>query len=385
MSELLTPGHAPRTYLTAVPTQVSCGQGKLRILHLVSSLRVGGMEQMVLRFTESQRQMGHDARAIAFHTGPLLATAREAGLPVQVVGGSHAPLRVARIALALARFRPDIIHAHNSTSLHYAVLGKQLSGAGVVMTDHNQPRTGTRTPTEREERMTDAIVAVSQSTALKVTMRGRTIPLAVIPNGVDMAETSLDRAGIRAGLGLKDGIVGIMVARLEGLKRHIDLLQALALLRDRGLPLTMLIVGDGAARPEIEQAIQELKLGPDRVRMLGMRSDVMQLLSAADFFVLPSETEGMPVSILEAMKSRLPVIATPVGGIPELVTHEEHGLLTPVKDPVTLAQNLERVVCDSALRIRLGNAAYERARAEFDFRAVMARYIELYYRVQAAN
>ncbi len=385
MNELSTSGTRPGILLQAGSAQVSSSERKLRIVHLVSSMKVGGMEQLVLRFTEAQRRMGHAASVIALQPGPLLETAGERGIPVRVLGGKNALARVARGALTLARLRPDIIHAHNPTSLHYAVLGKRFSRAAIVMTDHAQTKGIVRVPTQREQRLTDAIVAVSQDTALKASMRGRTIPLTVIHNGIDMGITPSDREGTRARLRLNGGMVGIMVASMEKVKRHVDLLHALTILREQGLSLTMLIVGDGPERQHIEQMIGELGLGPEQVRLLGIRSDVMDLLAASDFFVLPSEMEGLPVSMLEALKQRLPVIATPVGGVPELITHDLNGLLTPVNDPAALAETICQLVRDPMLRARLGNAGYERVSAEFDFMTMMARYIELYYRVRVAG
>lgn len=360
-------------------------QHKLRIVHVVSSMRVGGMEQLVVRFTESQRNMGHDARVVALQGGPLLNTARESGLPVQVLGGKRTLLRVIRGAAALARLRPDIIHAHNPTSLHYAVLGKLVSRARVVMTDHAQTKGIQRVASVREQRLTDAVVAVSNDTAMKASVRGRAIPLSVIHNGIDLTPVNTDRNAVRNRLGLPDGVVGIIVASMEKVKRHKDLLLALALLRDQELPVTMLIVGDGPERKHLEEMTHDLKLGDEQIRFLGIRSDVTDLLGAADFFVLPSEMEGLPVSMLEAMKQSLPVIATPVGGVPELITHNLSGLLTPVSDPEALAQTISRVVRDPQLRALLGEAGYQRVNADFDFMKMMVRYIELYYRVQKAG
>jgi glycosyltransferase involved in cell wall biosynthesis len=164
-------------------------------------------------------------------------------------------------------------------------------------------------------------------------------------------------------------------------KAHDCLLKSLALVKQRGLDTTMLIAGDGPERDALERLAAELGLGPDRLRFLGFRSDVGDLLNAADFFVLPSRTEGLPLSLLEAMAFRLPVVVTPVGGIPEVITDGRHGALVPVDDPERLSQAIAELVSDPARRASLGAAAYDHARSHFSFEAMLQEYEDLYRQV----
>src|SRR5262249_29657668 len=140
---------------------------------------------------------------------------------------------------------------------------------------------------------TDAVVAVSEAAAeaLREGCPGDSGKIVVIHNGVHPADPRRGREEVRRGLGLGDAVVAIIVARIDRLKGHDTLLRALALLRDTGVALTLLIAGDGAERERCERLAQELQLGVDRVRFLGFRSDVPDLLAASDFFVLPSLTE----------------------------------------------------------------------------------------------
>jgi glycosyltransferase involved in cell wall biosynthesis len=147
----------------------------------------------------------------------------------------------------------------------------------------------------------------------------------------------------------------------------------------------LLIVGDGPERGLVEQRAQELSLGPDTIAFLGSRSDVDDLLEASDFFVLPSVTEGMPLSVLEAMAHALPIVASRVGGLPELIDDEQHGLLVPADDAHALAVAIRRVVCDASLRRRLGKAGRERASSEFSLEMMTARYHTLYERAIAGG
>ncbi len=355
---------------------------RLKIVHIVSSMNVGGMEQFVIRLASAQQKLGHTVSIVSLKGGPLLQFAAEQRLNVSVLGCSWMLPRVLKGLSAIAAKQPDIIHAHNPTSIHYAVLGKLVSRARVVMTDHAQTKGIQRTPAKHELRLTDAVVAVSQDTADKAMIKGSRIPLSVIHNGIDLLATNSDRKSIRTALQIAENrSVGIMVASMEKVKRHVDLLKALSLLQQDSFPLTVLIVGNGPERENLEKLANNLNLGEDVVRFLGNRSDVMDLLAASDFFLLPSQMEGLPLSILEAMKQKCPVIAASVGGVPEIITHEVDGLLTPAESPEMLAQTITRLVSDSDLRARLAAAAYKRVHSSFDFNKMTDRYSEIYGRV----
>jgi glycosyltransferase involved in cell wall biosynthesis len=127
----------------------------------------------------------------------------------------------------------------------------------------------------------------------------------------------------------------------------------------------------------------ELGLGPADHRFLGFRTDVADLLAAADFFVLPSRAEGLPISLLEAMSHHLPVVCTRVGGNPELVTDGVHGALVPAGDPEALAAAMERLALDPDLRRRQGEAGAARVHDEFSFDRTTDHYEAIYHRVLA--
>src|SRR5688500_16474247 len=191
----------------------------LRIVHTVSSLQVGGMEQFVLRIAASQRARGDAASIVALKGGPLVEEARRLGIPVRVLAGAHRALRLGDAVLTMSRLRPHVVHAHNPTSLHYAHLGRMVCGARVVMTDHGQGLGSRRVPTDREWDRTDRVVAVSDAVARRrpiPALRGKT---RVIRNGVDAAAAARARDAVRAELSLApDAFVGIIVARIDGLK-----------------------------------------------------------------------------------------------------------------------------------------------------------------------
>jgi L-malate glycosyltransferase len=355
------------------------GNSKLRIVHAVSSLNGGGMEHFVLRLVETQRRHGHDASVLALRGGPLEELSRQRGLPLTVLGGPKLP-RVARGALSLVSRRPQIIHAHNPTSLHYATLGKLLTRARLVFTDHAQTRGIIRVPTRFEWLQTDAVVGCSQDTADKSGAVGVARNISAIHNGIDITPPRRTREEMRAELGYKDGeLVGIMPAAFHPVKGHDVLLKALGRLKERGVAIAVLIAGDGDERDRIHALAKELGLESDRARFLGFRKDVPDLLMAADFFVLPSRMEGLPLAVLEAMARSLPVVVTPVGGVPEVVDDEKHGFLVPVDDDGALAGAIEKLARDPALGKRLGEAGHARVRDDFSFEKMTRKYERLYF------
>lgn len=359
--------------------------GKLRIVHTVSTLLGGGMEHFVLRLAEAQKRRGHDPSILAVYGGPLLALAQDAGIPVTVVGRMPKPARVAKAAVAIALRRPHVLHAHNPTSMHYASVGKLVSGARLVVTDHTQTRGVVRIASRIEWALTDAIVAVSRYTAEQSYTIGAQRKVDVLYNGITIESPRRTRAEVRAELGLADdAVVGIDVAGLIHVKGHDVLVDALRMLRDEGTRATVLVAGEGEEQETIERRIRERGLGPEQIRVLGFRTDVLDLLTASDFFVLSSRLEGLSLAILEAMSQRLPVIISRVGGNPEIITDGVEGLLIPPDDPPALVAAIRALVADPALRRRMGEAGYRRVASDFSFEKMTDAYEALYARVLAA-
>jgi len=359
-------------------------QKPLRIVHLVSSLLNGGMEHFVLRLCAAQRKLGLDARVVAIKTGPLAADAAALGVPVTVLqrGGKYD--RILRGATEMARLRPDIVHVHNTTSLHYAVLGRLVSGARIVLTDHAQIN---RVPRTFEWYLTDVAVAVSGDTARKSTANRVLAEVRVFHNGVDFQPPRRSRAEVRAELGLGEQLVAIHVARFVPLKAQETVVAAAGVLAARGggeeggaPDITVLFVGDGPERAVVERLAGEVGVSGDQVRFLGYRTDVADLLAASDIFILSSRTEGLPLSVLEAMTHRLAIVTTPVGGVPELCSDGESALFFAVDDALALADALDKLR-DPSLRARLGAAAQARALADFSFAAMTQKYLDLYREV----
>jgi glycosyltransferase involved in cell wall biosynthesis len=202
-------------------------------------------------------------------------------------------------------------------------------------------------------------------------------------HGVDTAVFRPDPAArerLRATLGLEPGaLVFAVVALLRPGKGHADLLHALARVRLRAPAVRVLAAGDGVERPRLEALAAGLGVA-DLVRFLGARSDVPALLAASDAYVHPSLAEALPTSVLEAMAVGLPVVATDVGGVPEIVAHERTGLLVPAGRPDRLADAMLRLT-DPALRVAMGAAGRAWAQAHGSSTLWLDRVHALYRRV----
>ena len=235
---------------------------------------------------------------------------------------------------------------------------------------------------------TDAVVVSARSAKAHYVGQIHANPdrIEVIYNGVDwrQIEPGASRPELRARLGFDDrAVVAGVIARLTPQKGHFQLLDALA--RTPGLEsLRLLVVGDGELRPELESAVTVRRLH-ERVRFLGMRRDLGDLLAAMDIFVLPSLWEGLPLSLLLAMGAGLPVVATRVAGIPEVVDDEVTGLLVPAGDPAALGSALARLRADAVQRKRLGAAARAAVLPRFGVDAFVRATTGLYDRLLQRN
>lgn len=313
---------------------------------------------------------------MAMQGGPLREEAARLGLPAVELGGRSKVLRVLKAIVTLRRLRPDIVHGHNATSLQYALLARRCTSAKIVITCHGRGKADYKEPGPEVWSQVDRVVCVSDAVA-RATEGVPPERLCVVRNGVDATPPSRTRAAVRQELRLGDSFTGIIVARIDHLKGHDTLLRAWADLRRSDDTATLLIVGDGAERAAMEGLATDLGIN-SAVRFLGFRSDVTDLLGAADVFLLPSLTEGLPLSILEAMAHGLPTVASHVGGIPELVTDGREGLLVPPKDVPALAAAIGRMAFDAAARQAFAENARERARTEFSFGAMLRQYEAVY-------
>jgi glycosyltransferase involved in cell wall biosynthesis len=358
-----------------------------RILLLITLAETGGAQTYVATLLPALA--GRFDVAVAAHgDGPLRDAALAAGvrfIPLRHLRRDldpvHDALALAELVTLMRRARPDIVHANSSKA---GVLGRvAAAAAGVpvrVFTVHGwafKAYAGAASTLYRwADRLMDPLTAVTICVAERERAAGlaartcRADRTVVIPNGVDVAAAPRTR---HAG----DPPRIVAVGRLAAPKDPLTLVRALAALGDR--PFAATVVGDGPDRAALEAEIRALGL-TGAVELAGERRDVAGLLADSDVFVLASRSEGAPLSIIEAMAAGLPVVASTVGGVPELVEDAATGLLAPPGDPAALAAALARLLDDPELRRRLGDAGHERARARFDLDAVRRAHIDLYAR-----
>jgi glycosyltransferase involved in cell wall biosynthesis len=293
-----------------------------------------------------------------------------------------------QLCWVIYRRRVDLLHVNSYIPGNYARLAAALMQVSIVI-DHwhgftrfNRKR---RFICRCLGRFTDLSLAVSRLVRDYLVRQGGLNPakIRVVANGVDVAAIDAARPGdeVRRGLGLPEGVPVIgLVGRLDHWgKGHKELITAMARLKERH-PVHALIVGGGRKVDEVRQLAEALGLAGG-VHFLGPRHDVPDLLNAMDIFVLPSYSEGVSLALLEAMAAGKPVVATAVGGTPEVVTDGENGLLIPPRDAPALTGALERLLADPALASRLGAKARAHVREHFSLdrlgREINAIYEEL--------
>ena len=224
-----------------------------------------------------------------------------------------------------------------------------------------------------------ALVAVSPLVRQQSIEEGvRPEKIVVIPNGVNLPEISPDQTAlIRQEAALdEDAFLILTAGRLWAEKGHVHLIRAMPEVVRSEPKVILALAGEGALRPELEVEARKLNV-ETHIRFLGMRSDVLNWMSAADLFVLPSNSEGMPNALLEAMGLGLPVIATRVGGVPDIIQDGQTGCLVPPQNPPALAAAIISLLRSPQERSRLGQNAREMVRREFQMEKMCERYRSL--------
>ncbi|WP_435768490.1 glycosyltransferase [Nocardioides sp. SYSU DS0651] len=350
----------------------------MRVQMVIAELGVGGAEVVAVTLAAAAVADGHRV-AVASTPGHRVAELRSAGvghLPVPLAGRGPRALAAA-VRRLRAVDRPDLVHAHNpkATLVARLAFGRQVP---VLTTLHGVPVAELPRAARLLRRAADRVVAVSPHLAEQLVGAG--FPesrIEVVPNAVPPPDCC-DRESARADLGLpRHAVVGLCLARMVDQKRHDLLLEAWRHLDGRAL---LLLAGDGPNRPRIDAAVARHGLA-GVVRRLGERSDVGRLLAASDFLVLPTDWEGLPIAVLEAMAAGLPVVASRVAGVDEHFG-DAALLVAPGSAPALLAA-LRDVVGSAELRALLAERGRALVAERFGSRLMVDRYRELYVRVAA--
>jgi glycosyltransferase involved in cell wall biosynthesis len=374
--------------LTSIPP---CA-GDTRVLHLIESGGVYGAEKVVLSLSREMRQRGEFTPVVGCilqrsgEQSQLLDVAAEAGIEVLplVIPNHLAPVAVPIAGLALRRRGIRVIHSHGYKPSVYAPILGWFSRARIMATCHlwyldDGAPLKMRLMIGLEKRFYrrfPCIVAVSG--AIRNILVGAGVPcerVHVIRNGIEMpaANAESPEPGDNGRIRL------LNIGRLTEQKAQADLITACQIIiREKLLEeIGCTIAGEGELRPLLETQIVEAGLA-DRVGLPGYQDDVASLFRDADVFVLPSVSEGMPVSLLEAVAAGVPVIVTAVGDIPDLIKDGVSGLVVPVHDVDALLRAIVRLGRDPVLRSRLASEARMRLERDYSCDQMYERYSALY-------
>jgi glycosyltransferase involved in cell wall biosynthesis len=367
----------------------------LRVHVLIDSLNWGGAESLLADYAAGAPVAGIEL-SVGYlqevNGSPSAGALRARGIQPQLVGVRRLldAQSVWRVRCHLAGVRPDVVHTHLGAADVHGTLAARSLRLPTVSTIHlvTPPALHVLGPREaaRERMMAAArrhgarrIIAVSDAARDAYLRAGLDRPdrVVTVHNGIVPRVPVRPRAHLRAELGVAaDAPVVAMVSVLRPGKGHDVALVAARALRERHPGLRLLVVGDGPARPEVDALARRLG---DTVVSTGFRRDVVDLLAASDILLLPSRMDAFPTALLEAASVGVPAVATAVGGVPEIVAHEQTGLLLdPPPQVAQVVAAVGRLLDDPALRARLGEAARARFGACFTAERWAARCRAIY-------
>ncbi len=353
----------------------------IRIAHLVTTLGIGGQEMVILSLVQHMDRSRFDPVVLALHEGgPLADRLRALDVPVEVIGGDGlSGLALTRqLARRLRYWRPQLLHTHNPAPHQHGALARHLARVPALLhTKHGRNNITKRTRQFAERVagwLTDLVVPVSADAA-EVARHDDRVPerkLRVIHNGIQV-----DTLPVAPVLEPGRPPRAVHVARLHRIKDQSTMLAGVKIIAERIPGFTLDVVGDGPNGEYLRAEAISLGLG-DVVRFHGMRDDVASYLARADLFLLTSLSEGIALTLLEAMGCGLPAIVTDVGGNREVVIPGETGTMIPVGDSRALADAVCDLVADPERARRWGSAARERVLSHFNITTTVSRYEAAY-------
>ena len=372
----------------------------MRVAHIIKVTRISGAERHLLVLLTGLRERGVDARLIILverdkPMDDMMAEAREREIPVCriVIRRDYDLPLLWKLRGALQEIQPDIVHTHLVHADMFGYFAAKLSGVQrIVSSRHNDDqfryRPRWRRINRRMWRSFDAGIAISEAIK-RFTIEVEAAPadkISVVHYGIDFAWLSDDdieaaRQHLRAALGVDaDALLLGIVCRLVEQKGIPYALEALRRLRAEYPQAHLVIAGDGEKAAELRRLAAALGVA-DRVHWLGWRSDAADLMAAFDVLLVPSLWEGFGLVLLEAMSRRVPVIASRVSAIPEVIVNGESGILIPPRDVDALTQAIARLLTDRALRKYMGLLGAARLEEHFSVERMITSTLAVYERL----
>jgi glycosyltransferase involved in cell wall biosynthesis len=388
--------------------------GRLCVMQVISNLEIGGAQEVVRTLAENLGKVGCKSIVVTFKDGSLRADIEKLGIPVEILPSRRFSvtafpqfvkdmLTTRRALLELVKkYNVDVIQTHLLRSLDFLVLSLRLdSDVRIFWTFHNArfdlreehlarqkwlfkpKRWGHHAMYQLGARWVNRLIAVSEEVKNSIINTLPGIPeksIVSIPNSVDVNRYGdrSTRIAVRDALGLdKQHKAALVVATFKEQKGHRFLLDALQELVGQFPNLRILFAGDGELRTALQTQTLELGL-KNNVHFLGNRNDIPQLLAASDFFILPSLWEGLPMALIEAMASGLPIIATRVSGTNQVMVHGETGLLVAPGNSEELAHAIRELLLDPLMAFRMGKIARRRVEVYFGAQKQAQEHLDLF-------
>jgi glycosyltransferase involved in cell wall biosynthesis len=359
-------------------------------MQLVLSLSPGGTERLVIEIIKTLSDRVDSVVCCLDEPGAWADELTSRGVPVIALGrtpGFHPSLAI-KLAQLIREHQVQVVHCHHYSPYVYGLLASLIAPAQLVFTEHG--RLSDAPPSKKRKLVNPLLSRLRRACicAVSADLRDHMIAegfpatqVGVTYNGIEPGHrpSAAERQAARAALGVPaDAFVVGTVGRLDPVKNLAIVAQAHAELIARHPHLRTVIVGDGPERAVLQSRANDLGVG-DSIVFAGYRQDVRFLMSAFDLYVNSSAYEGVSLTILEAMASALPVIATPAGGNPEVVIDQETGLLVPAR-PRAFAEAISRLMHDDFRRHTMGEAGRFRVKRHFSIARMVEEYAALYFR-----
>jgi glycosyltransferase involved in cell wall biosynthesis len=369
-------------------------QNKIRILHIITGSSIAGAENVVLTLAKGMKDSQFESEICTLSPeGELHKKAQQIGIKAYALGYKSIlslPKVVIKLFILLYKKNYYIINTHLSQAgVIGIIVGRLVRIPCIIETRHYSDymyKYGNKIKQWLDKKtvnMTNHVIVVSNAgkEILKKIEGIKEEKINVIYNGIDISKFSSNhRTQIRKQLGIDNNIVLTFTATFHPSKGHKYLLESVGMLKKNYPNVVLLLIGDGVLRSNLGALTKQLNI-EDNVRFLGYRTDIPDILSATDIYVHSSVEEGFGIAIIEAMAVGLPVVATNVGGIPEIITNGENGILVPPENPHALAEAIIDLIEHTEQRKILAEKGRQHVTANFTDEIMVKKYMEVYNNV----